>query len=467
MANAYSINFSLASSTNGFSAIWKMTRVMKAAGWTVVGVSNGTNIRTQSGTSSSADLDGGTPTASNANDYWGSNADPLTDTYNTGMNTVPQWIVMKGPSTIKLSFTTAPGNLLRGESVTQATSGATGELLGLVWDSSGSTGWAVIMPRTGTFDNSNVVTGDVSLETFTPTAYVEYKREVMIHKTSNEYTGSIYYICADTSGEATQFFSKLAEASGCTKAIGPAMGGTGNLFPSNAMVVFGTAGGTAGTTLFGASTSYNSFGQTACVNATPGSGISADGSFYCVIPIVTNIRTIMFIRCDNTEPGDVDPYVWYNPTANLTHSSYTNNTTVTNSNQNVNWSNLINASNGSFCGYIGRGTGTARDKAVSFAANYSYFGISYFYSGVNARGHSFPQATVSTPLIKEPTFLISPRTTEVWYKGSPRWIYYGSLGNLYDTYDSKQYMVILARSSPSNPAVIIGPMDGSTTPIPS
>lgn len=454
MANAYAINYSLASTTNSFSAIWKTTRVMKAAGWTVVGVSDGANKRTLT--------TGGTP-ASNANDYWGSNADPLADTYPGALDSVSAWIVMRGPSTIKLSFTTAPGDLIRGEGVTQANTGATGEVMGVVWDSVGSTGWAVIAPRTGTFNDSDIVTGDLSLETFTPTDMLEYVREVMFHKTATVTTTTAYYICAnnDGAGEVASLFSSLADSTGCTNLVGPAQGGTDNAFPSIAMIVWGAADATTGTTSFGISSSLSAFGQTSCANATPAAGVSADGSFYSIIATAGSPRVFAFTKCDNTEPGDIDPYVWYGSSYNNTLTSWTNNTTTNTSSAVPSFSNITNAWYGYFIGYVGRSV-SGRDKAVAFFGR--AFNISWYYSGINARLHSYPQATGSTPLLKENFSLCSTRTTEVWWKGIPRWIFISSLGTFYDTYDDKTFIVIGERQTTNNPALIIGPSDGSTTP---
>lgn len=468
MANAYAINFSMASSAHPFSVIWKTTRLMKSAGWTVVGVSNGTNIRTLSGTSSSASLDGSTPTASNANDYWGNNSDPLLDTYNSGMDSVAQWIVMRGPSTIKLSFTTTPGNLFRGESVTQATTGATGELLGITWDSVGSTGWAVIMPRTGTFNGSNIVTGDFSTETFTPTAFGEYKREVLFHKTNSTTTGTIYYLCAESTSEASSFFSKLTEASGCTATVGPGMGGTGNSFPSIAMVVHGSAGATTGSAFFGTGLGYNSLAQAACVNATPTTNVSADGSFYCIASVSGAPKVLQFSKCLNSEPGDVDPYVWYSSTIRTTMSTYTNNTTISAVSSSPTWAYIVsNSTDVNFLGYVGRGTGTLRDKAVAFSSISSTYNSIFFSSGVNIRAHSSPEASGSTPLIKDSLLLQSIRGSESFFKGSPKWMYFASVGNLYDTYDNYTSIVILSRTITTSPALLIGPSDGVTIPTPS
>ena len=42
MADKYFLNGTLSTTTHQFSGVWKMTRVMKAAGWSVVAHSDGT-----------------------------------------------------------------------------------------------------------------------------------------------------------------------------------------------------------------------------------------------------------------------------------------------------------------------------------------------------------------------------------------------------------------------------------------
>ena len=232
MANANVSNFAIPTSTNVFSVIWKLTRALKAAGWTYKASANGAQKET-SGTA--------------ANDLWGGSATPLTDTYTTtsvlstgsqalpvatlntatspitagfptsgtlqvattangwqtlnytgttatsftgvtgGTGTVPTgaeignnaitlegvaaWWVGSGPQTLRITITAAPtGTPLRNEIISQATSAATGELLGYCFDTASNTGWMVILPQTGTFDGTHTITGGTSAATFTPAA---------------------------------------------------------------------------------------------------------------------------------------------------------------------------------------------------------------------------------------------------------------------------------------------------------
>lgn len=446
MANAYAINYQYQATNNTFSGIWKLTRVMKAAGWTVPVSSNGT-------------------TKTIGTDYFGSNSDPLTDTYPTALDATAAWIVMKGPSTIKLSFTTAPGNLVRGEQVTQATTNATGELLGTVWDSVSSTGWAVILPRTGTFNGTNVVTGAISAATFTPTSFKEYVREIVFAKSSAGVTvGTIYYICADASAESTSLFSSL----GSTASVFPGGGGAGNAFPSIGICVKGSAGSVSHVN-WTSSTSLSTFGQLACVNATPGAGVSADGSFYLVYNFnnTSTGQLIMFTRVDDADPGDVDPYVFVSQ-GSATIATYTGSTTVTA--PSVGWSyssvQISNTSSAVYFGYVSRGGDASRDKAALYLEGATTSNNPFsFYIGTNLRLSNFPGSSSTCPFMRFNPYLFSPRTSEMFYKGRPRWIFLVGGGNRFEPLDNKTYFIFLGRNGTSDPAVAIGPLDGTTMPV--
>lgn len=458
MANAYSINFSYQSNINCFSAIWQLTRVMKSAGWSVVGTSDGLTKRT---------LTTGT-VANNANDFWGGNADPLADTYPTAFNTQAAWIVMRGPSTLKFSFITTPGNLIIGESVTQAGSGATGEFLGLGWNEETNLGYAIILPRTGAFNNSGVITGAASGASLTPNNLFTYVREVMFAKSSaTAYSGTIYYICADSANESSSLFSTVADSAGCTASVPPGAGGTGNGFPSIAMCIKGSAGTVSHTDFSSLYSNLNTFGQTACVNATPSSGISADGSFYVTFTSPTvNPTIIAFTRVDNGDPIDIDPYVWIAPSLS-TPTTWTNSTT--------NSAALLasgylysyydsSPSGSSIFGYVGRGGfDSTKDKAVVFSFGPDIGAIPYcYYTAVTIRIANFPSAT--PPYHKLHPHIFSFRTNEIFYKGQLRWIFILGTGALFDTMDAKGFFIFSPRNGTSNPAIAIGPLDGSTTP---
>jgi len=466
MADKFSMNYAIESSTNVFSAVWNLTRVMKAAGWNVVAHSDGTT-KTSSGT--------------NANDSWGNSADPLDDIYPSGFTSAAPWIVMQGPSTIKLPFTSAPtGTFVRGEPVTQATSGATGELLGIVWDSALVTGWAIVAPRTGTFNGSNVVTGSISSATFTPSSVKTFVREVVFSKQSSiAYNGSVYYICADSSAESSSLFSTLAASAGCTATVQPGAGGTGNTFPTIAMSVRGTGGSVSHTNwYFGVTTSgLTGYANAACVNATSAAGVSADGSFYCLIgrtDITGGQGMFGFFRVDDGEPGDVDPYVFYWVSGNsLSAFSRTSATGYYNS-QYENWLQM-NAGNRSQCmwrGYASRdGYVSARDVVVPFISTYRNASGTTYTPQMNS-GQPNPMEVQNQPssnftYVREPMGLCTTgQTSNIrMVKGNVRWVQVVPVGQYKDTFDNKKWIVVIAWVNAGNPGVIVGPWDGTTTPI--
>src|SRR4051812_10397804 len=139
MANVIVPNNPYVSGPNVLETVWRLTRAMKKAGWTVTAHSNGTT-KVSSG--------------NNGNDSWGNNGDPLLDTYPSFLNSaLGCWIVMRGPSTLKIPINVAPtGAPLRGEKITQANTSAEGELIGYVYDAASTSGWMVVMPRAGTFN---------------------------------------------------------------------------------------------------------------------------------------------------------------------------------------------------------------------------------------------------------------------------------------------------------------------------
>jgi hypothetical protein len=57
--------------------------------------------------------------------------------------------------------------------------------------------------------------------------------------------------------------------------------------------------------------------------------------------------------------------------------------------------------------------------------------------------------------------------TEPMFKGKARWMHMISSGNALDTADNKTWICVVSAVTTTNPtpAIIIGPFDGSTTPV--
>lgn len=463
MADKFSLNYATAATNHPFSAVWRLTRVMKAAGWNVVAHSDGIT-KTAAGT--------------NNNDSWGNNADPMNDTY-PAFDTPAAWIVMQGPSTVKLMITSAPsGIFVRGEQVTQASTSATGEILGIVWDSNLMVGWAIIQPRTGTFNGSSMVTGAISSATFTPSSIKTFTREVVFAKQSSSvFNGSSYYICAEASAESAQLFSTLAASAGCTAIVQPGAGGTGNAFPTLGICVRGNGGIVSHTQWFyAATTNFTGFANLVCTNTTSSANVSADGSFYCLVgrgDFLGVQGMFGFFRIDDGEPGDVDPYVWY--WANGTTLGSFNRTTATSypSTQYESWVNIGGAGRtyAVWRGYAARdGYVTARDVVVPFVFTYRNTSYNVYLPQMNsAQPNAMEvqnQPSSNLMYVREPLGLCTTGQTSSirMVKGNIRWINVVPIGAYKDTFDGQKWITLVTWAHNVNPGIIIGPWDGSTIP---
>ena len=262
------------------------------------------------------------------------------------MDTVAGWWNAQGPSTLKIPINTPltpgiDGYFMRGETVSQATSGAQGEIIGYIYDGYFAQGFLVVMPRIDGYgadphgwDHTHVITGLSSGASVTPSAtVVEFVREISFWKGTTTNLATTYMQCVDGYGENTQRLSVLAGSAGCTASIGPGGGGTGNAFPTiGTYTAGGTGGSQAGSEVFVNNIiPSGSLGraQIIAVNASYSATTSADGSFlvtaaYNGTPFPPNYETLWgYCRTDNQEDGDVDPYVFYTPSADGSPQSVT------------------------------------------------------------------------------------------------------------------------------------------------
>ncbi len=451
MANKFETNYLIAAN---FDVIWRLTRVMKAAGWNTVASSNGlTKVAP----------------AVNSTDSWGVNADPIADTYPANFATNAQWIVMRGPSTFKIPINATPGNMLRGEKIVQAGSGAIGELIGMVFDS--GSGYAVVAPRTGTFNSTNVITGSSSGLSFTPSStIVEFVREVLFSRPAGASSTQVHYICADLVSENAQLFSTLATSTGCTASVPPGCGGTGNTYPTLGMCFRGTPGTTTHTSIFNSSTT--GYAQIGCANAIGTANETVDGSFYAVYNSATAgaMEGFFFTKLDNTEPGDLDPYIFYFPQS-ASPTSWTRTAAATTYTGNQISSAALLSANVAFLGYQARGTGMPAKDIVS-----SYMGTTLQVAGTTLASYYYTSSIniLTSPSIT-PTYLRIP----VWVasnkqstgsnfpqiKGSLKWVFLSSVGNKLDLFDGRKSICVHSFSGATFPPIFIGLYDGISTPL--
>lgn len=417
---------------------------------------------------------------------------PVAETYPTALNGVAAWWAARGPSILKVpigSATPSPGgsglSFLRGENVVQATSDAEGEILGVVTDTVGGTGYLVIAPRvrgTGAdpygWSDSDTITGALSGASVTATATVrEYRNEIVFWKSTTENTGTIYMNTLDianpTDGSDLSF-ATLAVAAGTTPVVAPGGGGTGNGFPTHGWLVLGlnTTNSTPpkwpGLTSGGTYNAGNA--QIICVDAIEEENHTADASW--LIAFAETSLTggahgggLAFQRLDDHENGDLHPYVAI--ALGVANSAlYTNSrTTITYT------SSIADRFNLSANGF---GTSTSFGRKLFGWRRYGLTAESFqeFEGSVDqatqtsslvmATNPSTPaivSTAVTTTKVREPLRVVSIQASFKMHKGTLRWLSIAQGGNGTDTYDDMQFLQL---SPNATGPVVVGPWDGVT-----
>lgn len=429
----------------------------------------------------------------------------LTSTYSASAPASNGWMLLEGPCTLKIPFTTPPsGVFLRGENIKQATSNAEGEVLGVTYEPSTGVGFMVVMPRhfgSGTGAEgwgTGLITGDSSLATVAPSALpTRLVREMVIWKGTSAQAqgGTMYYQPVVDSTENSSRFGFLSLQSGCTATVAPGGGGINNGFPAIAYSMGGTGGSAGHKSDIWIGTNYastNAIGrlQSFVANTIDIKNTSADGSFIGFVGQPTTTATAcgplpIFMRLDNQEDGEMEPYASMTPGGiNLTSRSRTTLTDTV-------WGGIGGAdANGTIIGITNANGGwnigglwaTWRRRTYStgdaflFAPNFYMVngaqGLVGSYINVWANNTTTDQdrvgstAMTTSPLILEPVTLSSTSVGARGRKGTLRWIYAGYGVNAYDTWNGKS----LIQMGTSTNNTILGltpflPYDGSTTPL--
>lgn len=459
MANVQFTNYALAAADDAFSAIWKLSRAMKKAGWTYK--ASGT------GTGSGAPETTGVATA----DLWGGNADPALDSY-PSFASASTWWCAEGPSTVKIPFTVAStGTFLRGEKITQAVSLAEGELVGYEFDGT-STGHLVVLPRVGTFDNTNLITGAGSGATLTPSGTIDtFVCQIVFQKSSANLThGSFLAQRVSSVTEGSSRFSTLATAVGCTNSICPGGGGTGNAFPSaGSWVVCGdfSSGSASHGSFFGVS-SLMGKAQICATNVTPATNVSADGTFWVGIGVTSTSTKFNFwgyFRTDNSEDGDLDPFVTFKAT-NLLYNDA--NVRIASSEVDLGESNsnfmVRDVSFAAWKGWRRRGFGTDEQFVVCYGSSLGSFNSNTSLMSFDTGTAETVACSYTTKRVREPILISSTTSTKKIRKGTVRWLHQVQGGTTFDTYDSKLRFAVMTPVYTAG-SIVIGPYDGTTTPL--
>ena len=418
------------------------------------------------------------------------------------------WIDLQGPTTMKIPIgsNAVTGTFIRGENIVQTGTGAQGELLGVITDTAGGTGFLVVAPRvlgTGSsvalygWNNSttDTITGGLSGATVTSTAGppIAYIREMVIWKDTLGF-GHIYYQCIDQNSAtesattaSTGRFSTMANTlSAVTPQIPPA-GSTGgspvtNGFPTTGTFVFiGTGGsGASGTGHAGwdGFTTYTTNGKSHVMvaNNVEQQGVSQDGSWIFAQSILgTSYQGYAFQRCDNNEDGDLDPYVCVcmgglgNDGPTRTVNTASGNSAPDLFSMGAQWVTNTNLSNCNWRGFYRRGLPIGPngfgDQYQPFGPAYLYdIGISNFVLVTNGN-QGYPDRVGTAVLetyVREPIWCYSGGTVGQprMRKGTPRWMMATQGLSVNLTTDSLKWICL----SNTNPQMFCGPWDGVTVP---
>lgn len=404
----------------------------------------------------------------------------------TGAAQVGAWWCAEGPSTMRIPI----GNVVptisfvRGENVTQTTTGATGELLGVLTDPDTSLGYIVVAPRvSGTgaavrgWNSSSVITGTYSGATVTPTGTpLEFVREIVIWKNTIS-TGHVYFQIIDSVNESTATsvqgrFSTMAALSTCTAAICPGGQSGGNPltngFPTTGTyTVVGTGGPGAVTTgsgnWIGTTTTSYGVAQVMCANCIEDTNTSPDGSYILAIGTPLNSPASFvgpaYQRCDDAEDGDIDPYV-HLAQNNVNYGSNRTVATTSYASADIFYSAGISQVNyTTFRGWRRRGfsTGDAfQEFQGALLGTYNSSSAMNLNTGTPDRVATAPVTTT----VREPWWVISSQLNQKMRKGTCRWLYFVNGGSGTDTYDSKRWVQLSSNSA----SLVAGPWDGTTNP---
>lgn len=469
------------------------------------GANNGTfqTYEIVSATSAKVLVRSGTPVAGDANNgaiSW-QEKDPVgSQTYTFGG--AMWWVCFEGMETYQICFSSEPaGTFVSGEILTQATSGATGEFLGRVWDPLTSKGWMIVMPRMGAWNATNVITGGTSGATATPTAVHKFRRQFVYTKgsASNNWLGSGWYgIYRDSSAnQLAELWSTKAAHAACTATVAPGASTTaGNRFRNstatwgcyvtrcrnnlteNGVTALVHANGIICDTLGGASSS-NGRAQVSVANIMPGATRSADGTAwvihgYTLAAFGGALAMHGWFRIDGGEEGEPEVLV------NFAHAIPASNWASRYENENGNISATYAISYDTFrnsislqCWYkayaCAEGVGGQVDNIPLVSASYGALTGNQIFNDVRGmwcsrnwgstfRSYSHPAATA--PAYKEPYGI------HRGFWGRLRWMYAIQQGVSYQTFESRKYICVYPYSAINNYfGMMIGPWDQSSDPL--
>jgi hypothetical protein len=426
------------------------------------------------------------------------------------------WICLQGPTIMKIPIgsNTPSTSFIRGENITQSTTGAQGELLGYMPDSAGGTGFLVVAPRvvgTGvqassvatygwnSSANTDTITGSISGATVTTPASstpIAYIREFVFWK-NNANSGHVYYQVIDqnpstesqTTASTGRFSTMANTLTQVTSNICPggSSGGapSSNGFPTTGTcIVIGNGGSGAATTNpanFCGNFAPPSPGKAHIMvaNNIEQQGISQDGSWlYVQSNAGFGYSPLGFQRMDNQEDGDLDPYIIMSPSnSNQTSVSRTqrNGSASANTNYDNCNSNYSAFNSGGFSTFIGfRRRGLVGGPGESFQVFTMAFLADPSQTWVINCNSGYPDSIATAPVsttnpgeilvynVREPIWIVAGTQSGFlrMRKGTLRWIMTCQGLSVNQTTDNLKWICL----SPESFQFIAGPWDGVTTP---
>lgn len=421
--------------------------------------------------------------------------DPTQTTYPSALNSVAAWWCAQGPSILRIPITALPAvgpggfTFLRGENIVQATTGFEGEIIGYVFDGA-STGYLTVAPRLrgtggGAFGlaTGNAFTGSSSGATVTQNGTaLEYRYEAVIVKATNTTQGLIFITQPEPVAEgATNLFSALSTAAGCTATVPPGGGGTGNTFPTLAWVALGGGTTVAAAVAWSTTSGQTPFGNTQiiAVDCIEEQNYSADGSwmwaigcFGTVSPSGGGHKPLSFQRMDDSEDGDLSPYVTF--CGSSLKTLYTNTRTSAGTVETANSPfaadtfalgihNQMSTPRVCLNGWFRRGLINERFQEFELAcliATQSPNGVTQYLNNFNLGQSDMISTALQQTAVREPVWVVAVQTGQKVRKGTFRWIYaVGPGGGVTKFYDNKRWVQMTSAGG----AMIMGPWDGSTT----
>lgn len=436
------------------------------------------------------------------------------------------WIVLRGPSMLRMVFSgfTPTPDFLRGEKITQAATGAEGEMVGITYDPLTGNGWAIVAPRVsgtgggarGWGVGAGAILGSSSGASLVVSSCVEHVTEITFGTTNttlaNRQRGTLVLwinpgVALDGSTEQAMLASTLASTAACTANVMPGASGSfpGTTLANNGFPYLAFGGvaipTTANSDMWNHCTASDSNTHVpgnmhaVVANCMERADVSADGTFWAAFALPsTSLGTYGgwgFFRCDDSEEGDVWPFVWYRPARNILDAnwwagSFRTGITQTTPVADGAWCSLSLCQLATRCSgmsWRARGlevggaqtTGGSTDLYMPVTGSLQITsmeggqiaGASSFISSEYTTDPEKVASAATATLLREHPLFYTAYPARKFRKGRPRWLAIAQGNQANDTFGTRAWVQFrdMAVNSPSYIPIILGPWDAATTPL--